>query len=339
MKTIVLEQPGRFILTQTEPPTTPGPNEALVRIHRVGICGTDLHAFQGNQPYFEYPRILGHELGGEIVEIGPNEQGLAVGDACTIEPYFNCGHCLACRRGKTNCCANLKVLGVHTDGGMRDLIIVPIGKLHKSEVLPLDHLALVEPLCIGCHAVERAGLEQGRVALVVGMGPIGLGVAQFAHLAGARVIAMDVNQARLDFCQEVIGVTQTVNAAQVDPVQRLLELTDGELPETVFEVTGNVKAMEQSFSYVTNGGKLVLVGLVKSNISFSDPEFHRREMTLLSSRNATTANFKQVIAALEADKINLSPWMTHRAPAEAIVEAFPGWLKPETGVIKAVIEF
>ena len=152
MKTIVLEQPGQFVLTETQPPAAPGPGEALIRIHKVGICGTDLHAFQGNQPYFEYPRILGHELSGEIVEVGANEQGFAVGDHCAIEPYFNCGQCLACRRGKTNCCAHLKVLGVHMDGGMRDFIVAPIHKLHKSQGLPLDHLALVEPLGIGCHA-------------------------------------------------------------------------------------------------------------------------------------------------------------------------------------------
>jgi 2-desacetyl-2-hydroxyethyl bacteriochlorophyllide A dehydrogenase len=339
MKTIVLEQPGHFVLTQTQPPTGPGPGEALIRIRKVGICGTDLHAFQGNQPFFEYPRILGHELSGEIVEVGPEAQGFAVGDHCAIEPYFNCGHCLACRRGKTNCCARLKVLGVHTDGGMRDFIVAPIHKLHKSELLPLEHLALVEPLCIGYHGVERAELEPGQFALVVGLGPIGLSVAQFAHLAGAKVIAMDVNSARLDFCQEVIGVAHCINAAQVEPIQQLLALTEGELPLTVFDVTGSLRAMEQSFSYVANGGKLVFVGLVKSNISFSDPEFHRREMTILSSRNATTANFKQVISALEGNKINLSLWITHQAPAETMIQAFPGWLKPESGVIKAVVEF
>ena len=191
MKTVVLDKPFSFRLTETEPPGEPGQGEALVRVQRVGICGTDLHAYQGNQPFFDYPRILGHELAVEIVALGPSAEthGLAVGDRCAVEPYLNCGTCIACRRGRTNCCERLSVLGVHQDGGMREQVIVPIAKLHKANGVPPEQLALVEMLCIGAHAARRAAIEPGEPALVIGAGPIGLGTMQFARALGAEVIA------------------------------------------------------------------------------------------------------------------------------------------------------
>src|SRR5215472_13954616 len=156
VKAIVLDTPGQLRLTQVEEPQSPGPGEALVRIHQVGVCGTDFHAFHGDQPFFSYPRILGHELGVEVVQMGDSGGGLKTGDLCSVEPYINCGSCIACLRDKPNCCVGLQTLGVHIDGGMREEIVVPRRKLHVSRALTLDQLALVETLGIGCHAVERA---------------------------------------------------------------------------------------------------------------------------------------------------------------------------------------
>src|SRR5438067_817264 len=186
MLQIRLEQPGEFIARESSAPVR-AEGEALVRIRRIGVCGTDLHAFQGNQPFFTYPRVLGHELAGEIIEIGANDRGLTVGDRVAIEPYLACDECRACRSGRYNCCARLEVLGVHRDGGMQELLAAPIRLLHRSERLALEQLALVETLGIGFHAVERAALAPGESVLVVGAGPIGLAVSQFALLAGARV--------------------------------------------------------------------------------------------------------------------------------------------------------
>ena len=176
MLQIVLDQPGRFSSRDVAEPT-PGPGEALVRVHRIGVCGTDLHAFAGRQPFFEYPRVLGHELGVEVVAIADGAVGseLVVGDLCAVEPYLNCGTCSACRRGRTNCCRALRVLGVHIDGGMSPLLAVPVEKLHRSRSLTLDPLALVETLGIGGHAVERAAPQPGENLLIIGAGPIGLG--------------------------------------------------------------------------------------------------------------------------------------------------------------------
>jgi 2-desacetyl-2-hydroxyethyl bacteriochlorophyllide A dehydrogenase len=338
MKTVVLEKPGQFALASDPLPAISSPDEALVRVHRVGICGTDLHAYRGRQPFFSYPRILGHELGVEIVQIGATEAGLQVGDRCAVEPYLNCGHCIACRRGKTNCCVDLKVLGVHTDGGMRDYITVPVEKLHRSNRLPYEQLALVETLGIGAHAVERAQLVPREFALVIGAGPIGLSVIQFAQLDGARVIVLDVNENRLNFCRQQLKVEHTVQA-QGEILDSLQSITGGDLPTAVFDATGNAESMQRAFQYIAHGGRLIFVGLFQGDVTFHDPDFHRRELTLLSTRNSTRHEFTRIIQFLEEGKIDTAPWITHQVPCEGMIEAFPQWLDPDQGVIKAVVEF
>jgi 2-desacetyl-2-hydroxyethyl bacteriochlorophyllide A dehydrogenase len=336
MKTIVLKEPGQLALTYTEVSDRLAHGEALVRVRRIGICGTDLHAFRGEQPFFSYPRILGHELGVEIVEIGDNLAGLRPGDRCAVEPYLTCDRCIACRRGKSNCCVHLQCLGVHSDGGMRERIKVPLSKLHKSEILSLDQLALVEPLCIGAHAVARAQIEEGEFALVIGAGPIGLSVLQFAQLAGARLIVMDINEERLRFARDHFDIEFVVGpGAAGEPLE---SITSGEMPTLVFDATGNARSMEAAFELVANGGRLVLVGLVQGNVSFRDQDAHRRELTLLRSRNATAADFKRVIHELESGKIDIDSWITHRVLFDEVVGQFDGWLDPKTKFVKALVE-
>jgi 2-desacetyl-2-hydroxyethyl bacteriochlorophyllide A dehydrogenase len=339
MKTLTLEEPGRLTLGDTpEPDAALAAGQALVKIHRIGVCGTDIHAFNGKQPFFSYPRILGHELGVEVLAVADDVTNVAPGDRCAVEPYLNCGKCIACRRGKGNCCTSLQVLGVHTDGGHRERIVVPAAKLHASKKLTLDQLALVETLGIGAHAVDRAQLEAGETVLVIGTGPIGLAVIQFAHAAGAKVIAMDVNDARLQFCRDTLGVAHTVNATVPDVVAELASLTNGDLPTAVFDATGNPKSMMASFNYPAHGGRLVFVGLFQGDVTFNDPNFHKRELTLMGSRNARSADFPRIIALIESGKVDTTPWITHRAPFDAVPEQFPSWVKPETGVLKAMIE-
>ncbi len=337
MKTIVLNEPEQFVLTDTPEPEALAPGEALVRVRNIGICGTDLHAFKGRQPFFSYPRILGHELGVEVVDVGPNDRGLQVGDKCSVEPYLNCGQCIACRRGRTNCCTTLRVLGVSTDGGMREYIKMPVHKLHKSEVLGLDQLALVETLCIGAHAVRRAQPESDETALVIGAGPIGLTVIEGLRAITSNIIVMDINEGRLDFCRRELEISYTINALE-NPLDKLKELTNGDLPTLVFEATGSPKSMMQSFEYPAHGSKLIFVGLVQGDISFNDAEFHRHEMTLMSSRNAIADDFTHVIGQLEAGRIDTRPWITHRAGFNEMIGEFPGWLDPANGVIKAMVE-
>jgi 2-desacetyl-2-hydroxyethyl bacteriochlorophyllide A dehydrogenase len=338
IQTLILDQPGQIRLTTSDAPGRPGRGEALVRVHRVGICGTDIHAYHGRQPFFSYPRILGHELGVEVVEVGEGVAGLAAGDRCAVEPYLNCGACIACRNGRTNCCARLQVLGVHIDGGMRELLSVPAHKLHRSDTLSYEQLALVEALAIGAHAVQRARIEAGEWALVIGAGPIGLGAMQFAHLAGARVIALDMSPERLAFCRAQ-GIATAIVDGREDPLQSIQELTGGDLPTAVFDATGSAASMERAFEYLAPGGRLIFVGLVQRAISFSDPEFHRRELTLLATRNALAEDFTHIIRQIEAGAIDTQPWITHRAPYDALAESLPGWLQPGAGLVKAVIAF
>ena len=338
MKSIVLDEPGRLSLRETPAAREPAAHEAIVRVRRVGVCGTDLHAFKGEQPFFTYPRVLGHELGVEIVSVGANAQGLRPGDRCAVEPYLYCNACGACRRGKTNCCERMQALGVHADGGMRELLNVPVGNLHKSDTLSFDQLAVVEPLCIGAHAVARAQIEPGEFALVIGAGPIGLAVVQFARAAGAHVIAMDVNEERLRFAREHFSIAAAIKAG-AEAVARLTEVTGGELPTVVFDATGNLRSMNNAFSLPAHGGRLVFVGFCQGEVTFRDAEAHRRELTLLLSRNAVGADFARVIGLLETGAVDIAPWLTHRVSFGAdVISRFPFWLDPQSKFIKAIIE-
>ncbi len=338
MKTLTLLKPGSFELTDAPAPTVPGPGEALIRIHRVGICGTDIHAFRGEQPFFTYPRVLGHELGVEVIAVGVGVTDIKPGDRCAVEPYMTCGDCPPCRRGQTNCCESLKCLGVHTDGGMREQIVIPADKLHQSDRLGFDALALVETLGIGKHAVDRAMLNQGDRVAVLGLGPIGLTVATFAQIAGAEVVGVDVSAKRAEAARALLGI-QTLAIDADTPVRDLWIKAHGSAPPVVFDATGNRRSMQNAFTLPGHGGRLVFVGLVLGELAFNDPEFHRKELTLLASRNAVGRDFKQIIALIEAGTIDVGPWVTHRCDAGQLPDVFDDWLKPDAGLLKGVVSF
>ena len=335
MKALVCIQPGEFAYKEIGTPIA-GPGQAIIRIRRIGICGTDLHAFEGTQPYFDYPRILGHELAGDLVDVD-KAPGFVVGEAVTVIPYFNCGTCIACRNGKPNCCTTLKVCGVHIDGGMVDYLVVPSAALVHGGGLSYDQLALVEPLAIGAHAVRRAGIQPGEFVLVVGAGPIGLGTMEAARIAGGEVIAMDINEDRLRFCREKLEVLHTVNAS-ADAMEALKHITRGGMPTVVIDATGSLKAIENAFQYMAHGARYVLVGLQKGDIRFSHPEFHKREGTLMSSRNATRADFELVMDSMRRGLIDPTTYITHRVEFGEVKAEFAGWLDPARGVIKAMVE-
>ncbi len=313
MLQIVLAEPGRFAAADgPEPKLSPG--DALVRVHRIGVCGTDLHAFAGRQPFFNYPRILGHELGVEVLDPGSEPNGLRRGDRCSVEPYLNCGRCIACRRGKPNCCTTLNVIGVHSDGGMRPLLALPARKLHPSAKLDFDQLALVETLGIGAHAVERAAIRREDFVLVIGAGPIGLSAIQFALLANAPLAVMDVSESRLAFCREKLGVRHTLTPE--DAATKLKAIGGGDLPTIVIDATGNAKSMATTFELAAHGGRIVFVGLFQGDVTFNDPNFHRRELTLCASRNAVPATFREIIKLVEDGRVDTKPWITHRFALE-----------------------
>ena len=337
MQTIVLERPGCLTLTSRPKPVR-GPEEALVRVCRVGICGTDLHAFKGDQPFFDYPRVLGHELGVEVLAVPEGEDRLTIGTRCAVEPYLNCGICIACRQGFTNCCSKLQVLGVHRDGGMLEYLTVPSHKLHPSKSLSTDQLALVETLSIGAHAVKRAQLRPSETVLVLGLGAIGLSVIQFVRLAGSRLLAFDINLNRLEFARKKFGVAETI-LSRGDDEAEVRRANAGELPTVVFDATGNPQSMNQSFNLVAPRGRLVFVGLHQQEVKFKDAEFHRRELTLLASRNSTSVDFSNIITLMEAGQIQVDSWITHRVSHTEIITEFPSWLSKQSELIKAIVEW
>ena len=337
MKAICLQEPRHFEIIDVEEPGSPGPGEALVAVHRVGICGTDLSGYLGKFPFYSYPRIPGHELGVEVLEVGEGVSNIAPGDRCSVEPYINNPDSYASRNGLPNCCEDLEVLGVHRDGGLRPRFILPARKLHKSTSLSYEQLALVETLAIGCHCVDRAAPAEGDDVLIIGAGPIGLSVIEFARLTGARLIVMDMNPQRLEFCRETMGVDDTLVPGD-DVVGDLRNLTDGNRPGIVIDATGHFGSMSDSFGYVAPGGKLVYVGLTTTDISLSQPVFHRVEGTLLCSRNALPDDFSRIIGLIETGVIDTGPWITHRLPFDDVPGEFEKFTRPETGAIKAIIE-
>jgi alcohol dehydrogenase len=339
MKAIQLEQPKQFRRIDVAEPPRPGLGEALVRVHRVGICGTDISGFLGKMPFFSYPRIPGHELGVEVLEVGEGVANVKPGERCSVEPYINCQNCSSCRRGFTNCCENHQTLGVHCDGGLRPRFIVPARKLHTSAKLSLEQLALVETLAIGCHAINRGHPQPGDNVLVIGAGPIGLSVVEFSKLSGARTIVMDMNAQRLEFCRSQMGVDRTVlTTGDGTEIDSLRAACDSDLPTVVVDATGSNKSMAHALNYCAFAGRLVFVGITTQDISFPHPLMHRRELTLLASRNALAPDFKRIIRLIEDGRLDTRPWITHRTAFDALIDVFPSYTLPETGVIKAIVE-
>jgi len=334
MNTLVCVHPGEFEYKQAERPVLTAGN-AIIKIKRIGICGTDLHAFRGTQPFFSYPRILGHELSGDLVE-ADGAPGFTIGERVTFMPYINCEKCIACRTGKPNCCVNIKVCGVHADGGMAEYYSIPSRLLVHGEGLSYDELALIEPLAIGAHGVRRAAITPGEFVLVIGAGPIGLGTMEFARIAGAQVIAMDINDTKLAFCKEKLGIPYTVNALE-DAKEQISKITGGDMATVVIDATGSQKAINSAINYMAHTARLVLIGLQKEEISFSHPEFHKREATLMSSRNATREDFEHVVNSIKKGDVNPLAYITHRTGFDSLSVDFQSWLDPASNVIKAVV--
>lgn len=338
MKALQLVEPKKWQLLDIPEPASPGVGEVVVRVHRVGICGTDYSGYLGKMPFYSYPRIPGHELGVEVVAVGEGVTNVAVGDRCSVEPYINCQRCYSCVTGHSNCCMHHQTLGVHCDGGLRPLFTVPGRKLHVSRKLSFEQLALVETLAIGCHAVNRGAPKAGEVVLVIGAGPIGLSVVEFAKLSGARTIVMDMNERRLAFVREVMGVPDTIMAkGGAEDLKALLAMTGENLAQVVIDATGSHQSMSGALQYLGFTGRLVYVGVTQEEVHFGHPLMHRRELSVLASRNALASDFTRIIRLIEDGQINTNPWMTHGASLEEVPMRFSEWMNPESAVLKAIV--
>lgn len=331
MRTAILQQPGTFTLTGSPPPGPPGLGEVLVRVLTVGICGTDLHAFEGTQPFFTYPRILGHELAVEVIEAGEGVSEFKPGDRCAVNPYITCGECAACSRGRSNCCARMRVIGVHSDGGMRDRIVLAAKQMYRCEKLSAAQIPLVETLGVGIHAVGRAAAQAGERAIVVGAGPIGLSVIEFLRVVGADIGVVEKISERLEFAARHHGLKRHYPSHD--------EAQQEEASMLVFDCTGDKGSMERSIQLLQQGGKLIFVGLINDMVSLFDPDLHRREATILASRNSTPAEHHRVLDYMESGRVDVTAWPTECVSPDAMAKRFPVWLEREAGVVKAVVDW
>jgi alcohol dehydrogenase len=339
MKAIRLTAPQNFEMCEVEEPSSPGPGEALIRTVRVGICGTDVSCYLGKFPFFDYPRIPGHELGVEILEVGEGVKNVKPGDRCSVEPYLNCGQCHACRKGKGNCCENLKVFGVMMNGGLCERSIIRADKLHPSSQLSFEQLALVETLAIGCHASNRGNAGPEDHVLIIGAGPIGLSTLEFNRLTGATVTVMDMSEDRLAFCRENYGIQNLITfKGDGSEIEHMRQITNGSLYDVVTDATGNNHSMSNALEYVAFSGALVYVGITTEQIYFPHPALHRREIDLLASRNALPEDFPEIIGLIEDGTINTDPWITHRIKMDQVIDKFESLIHPDSGVLKAIIE-
>ena len=327
----VCVEPGLFELREMPLPAEAPAGWALVDICAVGICGTDYHIFEGKHPYLNYPRVIGHELSGRLVA---DAAGLAAGDLVVVNPYVSCGACHACKRGKPNCCEKIEVLGVHRDGGMSARIAVPEGNLYPAEGLTEIQAAMVEFLSIGAHAVARSGIEEGDRVLVTGAGPIGIGAALFARLAGADVHLLDLSKERLAMAADKFGFEHLHNDS--DPAGILTgDLASGF--DIVFDATGSARAIEAGFPLLAHGSTYVLVSVVKDDITFNDAEFHKRETRIIGSRNALKADFMRVMEAIRSGKIDTDALLSAELPLADLPERFAALASDRSGLIKAVV--
>ena len=339
MKAIRLTAPQTFEKCEVEEPSSPAPGEALIRTVRMGICGTDVSCYLGKFPFFDYPRIPGHELGVEILEVGEGVKNVKPGDRCSVEPYLNCGQCHACRKGKGNCCENLKVFGVMMNGGLCERSIIRADKLHPSTQLSFEQLALVETLAIGCHASNRGNAGPEDHVLIIGAGPIGLSTLEFNRLTGATVTVMDMSEDRLAFCRENYGIQNLITfKGDGSEIEHMRQITNGSLYDVVTDATGNNHSMSNALEYVAFSGALVYVGITTEQIYFPHPALHRREIDLLASRNALPEDFPKIIGLIEDGTINTDPWITHRIKMDQVIDKFESLIHPDSGVLKAIIE-
>ena len=334
MKSIVCNQPGKFLYEERDCPRS-RPGYSIIKLKQIGICGTDLNAFNGVQPYFTYPRVLGHELAGEFIQGDAN--GFSTGDKVTILPYRSCGNCFACKIGKTNCCSSLSVLGVHEDGGMREYISIPNNLLIRTDGLSFDQIALIEPLAIGAHAVKRANIQPGENILVIGAGPIGIGLLHFLSMYNVNIMLAERIAYRMNYCNENFNHLHCLDSSNEGFIDEICQLTNGNMPSLIFDATGSLNAIHQSLTILSHAGRFILVGLQQGDIHVSHPEFHKREATLMSSRNATVYDFQFVIDSMRSEKIRPQNMITHRIPFDQVVNDFPLLYSQKDTLIKAMI--
>lgn len=337
MKALAITEPGKTAYVERTAPK-PAPGEVLLQVQRIGYCGSDLSTFRGLNPLVQYPRIPGHEIAGVVIETTADVPAeISRGMKATVVPYTACGKCPSCRAGRSNACQHNQTLGVQRDGAMTELIAVPWKKL-RAAPLSLEELALVEPLSVGFHAAARGRVTSADTVLVLGCGMIGLGAIAAAGLnLGANVIAADIAPAKLALAQKA-GARHVINSKEENLHDRLSALTNGEGPNVVIEAVGAVETYQAAVTEVAFAGRVVYIGYGKTPVSYETKNFVLKELDILGSRNATDADFDQVIALLRSGRYPTAETITRSVPWSDAADALAAWAQNPAAVTKIQVQ-
>jgi 2-desacetyl-2-hydroxyethyl bacteriochlorophyllide A dehydrogenase len=333
MKAVSILAPRMMEVVEIPEPK-PAHNEVLLRVGRVGFCGSDLSTFRGANPLVSYPRIPGHEIQASVVALGEQvESDIKTGQVVTVLPYSNCGECPACSRGRVNACRFNQTLGVQRDGSLCEYITVPAEKLVVADKLGKGALALVEPLAVGVHAVERGRVEANETVLVVGCGMIGLSVIAAAYERGARVIGVDIDDAKLEIAR-LAGALFTINTASESLDARISELTAGDGPDVAFEAVGHPQTFATCIEHVRYGGRVVYIGYAREPVPIATKWYMLKELDVFGSRNATRADFERAIRILASGNYPVEQTITKTVPLEGAIDAMQQWDRNPSTVTK-----
>lgn len=337
MKVLQIEKAGTVVLTEGKKPEA-GQGEVLVKLKFVGFCGSDLSTYLGKNPMVKYPRVPGHEISGIIESVGDSvPDGFSAGEAVTVVPYTNCGQCPSCRRGRAYACQFNQTLGVQRDGAMQEYISVPWQKILKAPELSELELAMVEPLTVGFHAVERGRVTDSDVVMVMGCGMIGAGAIVRSVLRGAKVIAVDIDDHKLSLAKD-LGAHHTINSMAVNLHEKLAELSGGDGPDVVIEAAGNPITYRAAVEEVAFTGRVVCIGYAGSEVSFATKLFVQKEMDIMGSRNATPEDFRAVISYLERGTFPLDQMITLKVKPEGAADAVQTWANDPGKVMKILLD-
>lgn len=322
MRALVLHEPGVARLEQVPDPQVKA-GEALLRVRRVGLCGSDLNSWRGRNPLVTFPRIPGHEIAATIVDISEPHPGLAPGMNVTLSPYSSCGLCPSCRNGRPNACRNNQTLGVQRDGALAEYVAVPVEKLFVAD-LSIEELCLVEPLTVGAHAVSRAKVTSADVVAIFGCGGVGLGAVAASAFRGATTVAVDIDDAKLEIARKA-GATHVICSKRQDVSNALAELTDGDGPDVVIEAVGVAETFRAAVELVAFTGRVVYIGYAKEPVTYETRLFVQKELNIMGARNALPEDFRQVIQMLERHSFPVDAAISTIAPLDQAPQLLRAW--------------
>jgi 2-desacetyl-2-hydroxyethyl bacteriochlorophyllide A dehydrogenase len=336
MKAVVLEGPGQAQLASIPEPRIVDEDEILLRISKIGLCGTDLNSYRGRNALVSFPRVPGHEIAATVAELNPKYPEWQPGTAVTLSPYKSCGHCAACRRNRPNACKFNQTLGVQRDGALTEFLSVPAGKLFRAN-LSLKALCLVEPLTVGFHSTARGRVSSGEVVAVFGCGGVGLGAVAAAAFKGATVIGVDLDDGKLATARKA-GATHTINSANEDLHEILDQMTDGRGADVIIEAIGSRQTFRAAVDEVAQTGRVVYLGFAKEDVAYDTRQFVLKELDILGSRNALPEDFVAVIRMLEAGRFPVEDAVTHMIPMEETPRILEAWNHEPTRFGKIMVD-